>query len=32
MNKEEILNKYQELLREYQEVEISRRKSVEEEK
>ena len=32
MNKEEMLNKYQELLREYQEVEISRRKSVEAEK
>ena len=32
MNKEEMVNKYQELLREYQEAEISRRKSIEEEK
>ena len=29
MNKEEMVNKYQELLREYQEAEISRRKSIE---
>ena len=32
MNKEEMVNKYQELLKEYQEAEISRRKSIEEEK
>lgn len=32
MNKEEILNKYQELLKEYQELEITRRESVKEEK
>ena len=32
MNKEELLNKYQELLKEYQEVEISRRNSIEKEK
>lgn len=32
MNKEELLNKYQELLKEYQEAEISRRNSIEEEK
>ena len=29
MNKEEMVNKYQELLKEYQEAEISRRKSIE---
>ena len=32
MNKEEILNQYQELLKEYQEAEISRRNSIEEER
>lgn len=32
MNKEEILNKYQELLKEYQELEITRRESIKEEK
>lgn len=32
MNKEEILNQYQELLKEYQETEISRRNSIEEER
>ena len=30
MNKEEISNKYQELLKEYQDAEVSRRKNIEE--